>query len=134
MLSRKLDSTKIITSNTNAPFPVVGQEARQDSGNARVLEVLGEQSEAEQQPQEVREDHPLVQEMQPESGKAFAGLEAGERELVQHDCREPDQRDGKNVAVEYRDAQQRQREQDEIEGNAKNLRRYAWGRPLEKGG
>ena len=53
-----------------------------------------------------------------EAFEAGAGLEAGEAELVEDDDRQPGQRDLQRVAVENRDADQRQRKEDEIEGNA----------------
>ena len=50
-----------------------------------------------------------------EAGDAGAVFEAGEDQLVDDDGREPGQRDGQRVVMEQRDAEQREREQDEIE-------------------
>ena len=69
-------------------------------------------------------------EVQPEAGKARAGLEAGEHELVDDDRGEPDQRDRERVVVEQRDAEQRQREQDEIDGDAEELGHRSGGRGI----
>ena len=52
-----------------------------------------------------------------------AELEAGEAELVDDDGGEPGQRHLQRVVVEEGDAQQRQREQDEIDGNAEEVER-----------
>ena len=84
--------------------------------------MLREQCEPEQEPEQVGEDHPLVREMQPQAGQARALLEARERELVDDDRGEPDQRDPERVVMEKRDAEQRQREQDEIDGDSEKLR------------
>ncbi len=109
-------------------FPVAGQEARQERGNAAVLEVLGKQREAEQEPQQIREDHPFVQQMQPEAGESRARLEAREQKLVEDDRGETDQRDFERVMMEQRDAEQREREKNEIDRDAEDLRQCAGAR------
>ena len=65
MLSRKDESTKIRTSSTNPPFQPSGRYRGITAGTWRVLEVLGQQREAHQQAEEVRERDPLV----PEDGR-----------------------------------------------------------------
>ena len=71
--------------------------------------------------------------MQRKSAEAGAGLEAGEGELVGDDGGEADKRDLQGVTVEEGDAQQRQGEQDEIDGNAEEIeglrRGLGWARP-----
>jgi hypothetical protein len=56
--------------------------------------------------------------MESESRKPRAGFEAGEHELVEGDDRKAAHSDRKGVMVEERDAQERQREQDKIDGNS----------------
>lgn len=41
-------------------FPVVGQQSRQPRGDIARLEVLRQQREAEQQSEEIREQHPFT--------------------------------------------------------------------------
>ena len=64
MLSRNDDSTKTITSSTNPPFQSSGRKRGSTAGTLAVLEVLGQQREAEQQAEQVGEDHPLVRQVQ----------------------------------------------------------------------
>ena len=69
--------------------------------------------------------------MQRKSAEAGAELEAGEGELVGDDGGETGERDLQGVPVEEGDAQQRRREEDEIDGNAEEverLRRRSRGR------
>jgi hypothetical protein len=80
-----------------------------------LLEVVGQDREAEQQAQQVGEDHPLVQHVLSQAGEARTGLEAGEAELVESDDRKTSQRDLQRVAVKQRNAQQGQPEQDEVD-------------------
>ena len=54
-------------------------------------------------------------------------LEAREGELVDDDGGEAGQRHLQRVVVEQRDAQQRQREQDEIDGDAEEIERLGRG-------
>jgi hypothetical protein len=64
-----------------------------------VLEVLREQREAEQESEQVREDHPLVRQVAHEPVDTGAFAKAGERELVRNDDEEPDQRDLQRVVM-----------------------------------
>ena len=57
--------------------------------------------------------------MQPESGKARAELEAGEGELVDENGRETASATCRVLVMEDRNADQRQREQDEVDRNTK---------------
>ena len=57
--------------------------------------------------------------VQSESGKARAELEAGEGELVDENGRETGERDLQSLVMEDRNADQRQREQDEVDRNTK---------------
>src|SRR5688572_22802127 len=77
--------------------------------------MVGKERKAEQQPEQVGEDDPFVRHVKRESAQPGAGLEAGEGELVEHDRGEAGQRDGEDMAMEKRDAQQRQREQHKLE-------------------
>ena len=90
MLSRKLESTATMTSSAKAALPVVGQEGRHHIGHPALLEMPRQQRKAHQQQEQVREDHPLVLQVQRKPGEAGAELEAGERELVDRDRRKPD--------------------------------------------
>ena len=83
MLSRNEDSTKTMHEQHEAALPVVGQEVRQHLGHVAALEMVGQQREAEQQAEQVGEDHPLVRHVQREAAEPRAGLEAGERQLVE---------------------------------------------------
>ena len=114
MLSRKDESTKTITSSMKPPFQSSGRIVRQHLGHLAALEVVREQREAEQQAEQVGEDHPLVRHVQRQAAKSRSGLEAGEAELVDDDHAKPDERHLQDVAMEQRDADQRQAEQDEI--------------------
>ena len=55
-----------------------------------------------------------------EAAQARTVLESGEDHLVDDDRGKPGQRDRQRVAMEQRDAEQRQREQDEIDGYSKH--------------
>ena len=132
MLSRKLDSTATITSSSEGALPVVGQERRHDVGQLALLEMARQQRKAHQQQEQVGEDHPLVLHVQRETAEARPELEAGEAELVGDDGGEPGQRHLQRVVVEQRDAEQRQREQDEVDGDAEEIERL--GRWPGRGG
>ena len=99
-------------------LPSVRQERRHFVGDAAVLEMARQDREAHQQQEQVREDHRLVLHVQREAGEASAELEAGEDELVDDDGGEPGERHLQRLVVEDRDADQREREQDEVDRNA----------------
>ena len=70
MLSRNEDSTNTITSSTKPPFQSSGRKLRQLGGHVAVLEMVRQQREAEQQAEQVGEDHPLVRHVRAEAGEA----------------------------------------------------------------
>ena len=94
-----------------AAFPVIRQQVRQHLGHAALLEVIGPQREAQQQPEQVRERAPLVAEVRVKAGQAGTGLEAGDDDRA-------GERDLQRVVVEQRDAEKRQRKQHEVERDA----------------
>ena len=119
MLSRKLESTNTSDEQDEAALPVVGQEARQDRRRAAVLEMLGEEREADQQPEEVGERHPFVADMRREPGKAGTLLEVGEEELVERDHARPATATLSVWWWKSAMPEQGQREKDEVEGDAR---------------
>jgi hypothetical protein len=64
--------------------------------------------------------------MADQSRDAGAGFESGERKLVDGDRRQPDQRHAQRVVVEQRDTEQRQCEQDEVDGDPPALQAVRW--------
>ena len=77
-----------------------------------------QQREAHQQQEQVGEQRKFVAEMQAEAGQTRALLEAGEDQFVGSNDAKASKRDRQRVPVKQRDAEQGQREQDEIERNA----------------
>ena len=59
-----------------------------------------------------------------EAVEARAVLEAGEDQLVDDDRGKARQRDLKRLVMEQRDPEQRQREQDEVDGYSKHKNRF----------
>ena len=116
----KLDSTKTITSSTNAPFQSSGRKRGRTSGTWLSSKCFDSSAKpSSRHSRLVRITHSCC--MCPtRPAQAGAGLEAGEDELVDDDGREPGQRDLQRVVVEQRDAEQRQREQDEIDRDAED--------------
>ena len=106
-------------------LPVIGQKFRQPRRYLAFFKVLGQYRKAEQQAEQVGENHPLVREVQAEARDAVAGLEAGHQQLVGDDGGQPDQRHAQRVAVKQCHTQQRQREQDEIDRYAEHRRAFA---------
>ena len=96
-------------------LPVVGQEARQDRGNAALFEMIGNQRKTKQQQKQVGEDDPLMRQMGGEAREPVAGLESGEPELVQRDDCEAAERHAQRVAVEQRHRSQRERKKNELD-------------------
>ncbi len=86
-----------------------------------------QQRKPEQQTKKIGEDHPFVVQMREQTGNAAARLEPGKGQLVRGDDGEPGQADPERVMVEQRDAEERQREEDEIDRDARERR--AVGRP-----
>jgi hypothetical protein len=86
--------------------------------------MLREQRETEQQAQEIGEDDPLVGHVREKTPDAGSLLESGEQDLVAGDHDEAGERHPQRVRVEQRNADQRQRKQDEIDGYAKECRAF----------
>ena len=106
-----------------AALPVVGQEARHLVGDLAFLEVAREQGKAHEQEEQVGEDHGLVRHVLDEARQAGAVLEARKAQLVERDGGETGQGHLQRVVVEQGDAEQRQGEQDEVDGDAGNHHR-----------
>jgi hypothetical protein len=104
-------------------LPAVRQERWHFVRHAAVFEVPRQDREAHQQQEQVGEDHGLVLHVQREPGEPGAKLEARENQLVEYNCGKTGERDLQGLVVEHRDAEQRQREQDEIDRNAENEHR-----------
>ena len=139
MLSRNDDSTKIMMSRTKPPFQSSGRKRGSTDRHAALLEVPRQEREAHEQQEQVREDHPLVLQMGDEPGDAGTFLEPGEHDLVGADDRQPDQRHAQGVVVEQRDAEQRERKENKVDGNRADARdvarmRHAWPRRLRATG
>jgi hypothetical protein len=64
-------------------------------------------------------------------GEAGTELETRESELVQHNRREAAQCHRQHAAVENRDADERQAEQDEVDGYAQDFRTRDWRRAID---
>ncbi len=118
MLSRKAESTNTIASRARPPCQPSGRNAGISSGNAAVLEMPRQQRKAHQQQEQVREHDGFVLQVQGEAGETAAILEAGEDQLVEDDHRKAGQRDLQRLVVKQGDADQRQREQDEVDRDA----------------
>ena len=83
---------------------------RQDFGqhfrHEAFLEMAREQCEAHEQTQKVGKNYPFVADMRDEPGSACTGFEACEKNLVDDDCRETDERHAQRMVMKKRDAQQ----------------------------
>ena len=80
--------------------------------------MIGQQREAEQEPQQVGKRDPLVAEVRRQPRHPLARLEAGEEQLIERDHRGADQRDLERVMVQHRHTEEHQREEDEVDGDA----------------
>ncbi len=100
----------------DAALPVVRQQRRHLIRNAAFLEMPGQQRKPHQQQEQIAERDPFMRHVVAEAADASAVFEPGEDQLVDHDCAEPGQRDGEGVMMKQRDPEQRQREQDEVDG------------------
>ena len=83
----------------------------------------GQHREAEQQAEQVGQRHPLVRGMRRQARQARAAGEAADREAPQRDGERAAQRDLQRVMVQRRDAEQRQREEQELDRNAQRSHR-----------
>ena len=101
-------------------FPVVRQVIRQQGGQSAAFEVVCEQRESQQQSEQVGERHPFVGEQCQQTGHTGHAGEIPEAELVRRDDEQAGDRHQQGVVVKQRHTQQRQGEQDEIQGNSGN--------------
>ena len=76
--------------------------------------MAGEQGKAHQQKEQVRKRHPLVLHVADQTGQTGAELETGEEDFVGRDGGEAGERDVERLVAEHGNAEQRQREQDEV--------------------
>lgn len=67
------------------------------------------------------------------AGEARTMLEAGEDQFVDDDRSKAGQRDLKRLVMEQRDPEQRQREQDEVDGYSEHQHIFRGTRPLHRG-
>jgi hypothetical protein len=98
--------------------PAFGQQPGQHLRHPAVLEVPRQQCEADQQAEQVGQQHPFVRHVRAETGDAGAGLEAGEHDLVGGDRHQAGQRHLQYVVMEQGDAEQRRRKEDEVHRDA----------------
>jgi hypothetical protein len=73
-----------------------------------------QQRETHQQTKQIGEDDPLVLDVRKKSDHAGTCFEARERDFVNRNCHQTDERDTHGVMMKHGDADQRQTEQDEI--------------------
>ena len=111
-------------------LPVVGQEVRQHHRDSALLEVARQQREPHQEAEQVGEDDPFVLHVRNQARQTGAMLEPDEGELVDDDGGKTGERHPERDVVEERDAEQRQREQNEFEGDAEKLRAFSQGHCL----
>jgi hypothetical protein len=121
MLSRKAREHPDDHQQHKRPEPAFGQQLRQHLRHAAVLEVACQQRKADQQAEQIDQQNPFVRHVRPEAGDAVTGLEAGDRDLVQHNHRQTAQRHLQHMVMEQRHAEQRRREQDEVHGIAEKF-------------
>ena len=133
MLSRKRREHEDDGKQRKAALPAVRQERRHLVRDAAVLEMPRQQRKAHQQQKQVRQNHRLVLHVQAEAGEPGAGLETGEDQLVEHDRGKARQRDLQRLVMEESDADQRQREQDEVDGDAEHIDRLCRRRLRSRG-
>ena len=84
----------------------------------------GQQRKADQQAEQIDEQHPLVRHVQSEAGHAGAGLEAGKQDLVGGDGGQTGQRYLQYMVVEQCDAEQCGGEENEVDGNTHQRRPF----------
>jgi len=103
-------------------LPVIGKQLGKPRRHLARLEVPGEERKAQQEAEQVREQYPLVHEMQHEPRRTRTFGKRRERDLVERDHDEAGDGDFQRVMVEQRHADQRERKEDEVDGNARNRR------------
>ena len=80
----------------------------------------GQQRKAHQEQEQIGERDPLMRHVVAEAGEAGAVLETGEDEFVHDDRGKAAEGDLKRLVMEQRDPEQRQREEDEVDGYSKH--------------
>ncbi len=115
-------------------LPVIRQPARKEVRNARLLEVLGQDGESQQQPEKVDQDGGLVSEVMCEAAEAHLTTEVSENDLVGCDRRHPDDREVERELVEHHHAQEDGPEHDELERNSEHLSLLPGAPPRVLGG
>ncbi len=100
------------------PHPACWQQLRQDFRHAAVLEMAGQKRKADQQAEQIDQQHPLMRHVQAESSQAFSGLEAGEQDLVGGNCHHASEGHWQGMMVKQGDAEKCRGEENEIDGNA----------------
>jgi hypothetical protein len=80
--------------------------------------MAGQQGKSRQQKEEIGEQRKFVRQMMSQPHKTGPFPEASENQLIASDYSKACQRDGQGMAMKQRDAEQGQREQDEINWNS----------------
>ena len=93
-----------------------------------LLELVGEQFEADQEQEQVGEGHPFVAEVAPQRCHPIPGREAAHQGLIGDDHGKPGEGDGERALVKQGDADQHQAEQDEFQRRAEK----GGSRPAER--
>ncbi len=65
--------------------PVIGQDRRQQAGYMAFLKLIRQQGETNQQAKQVAQHHPLVREVEAQTGQARYAVKCREHQLVQGD-------------------------------------------------
>ena len=101
-----------------AALPVIRQVLGQDGGDARLLEVVGQQREAEQQAEQVGNGHPLVAQKAHQPRHTGHAREVRQQQLVQRDDDQARHRHLERVVMKQRHAEQRQCKEEKINRDA----------------
>jgi hypothetical protein len=91
--------------------PVRRQQPRQHLRHATVLEVPRQECEADQQAQQIGQQHPFMGHVRGEAGQPVARLETGDHHLVDTDHRQPAEGHLEDVMVKDRHPEQRRGEE-----------------------
>jgi hypothetical protein len=83
--------------------------------------VLRQRRESDQQPEEIRDDHPLLAQVCGEAVQSWTLVESRDHQLPGRDRGEPGERDRERPVMEECDAEQRRREQQEFDSYAGDL-------------
>ena len=101
--------------------PTVWQDPWHSIWNAAAFEVPRQDRKAHEQEEQVGKGHPLVLHLHHETAEPLALSESGENQLVEGDYCEPGQCNLQRLAMEDRDAEQRQAEQYEIDRDSEQV-------------